>query len=83
MNNAVKEEAECEKSCFEESEKKRIFYDPTANNVNVNGDHATENMPQSTVDREHGPLSNAPSLWKSPFRSKFNLFKFIFINIKI
>ena len=61
MNNGIKKEIEDKKKAFEESERKRIFYDPTTNNVNTNGDHETANMPQKTLDREHGDLEHGPN----------------------
>ena len=49
-----KEKADKQKA-FEESERKRIYYDPTEKNVVTDGNHATANMPEHSITREHGP----------------------------
>ena len=56
MNNGVQKEIDDKRKAFEESERKRIYYDPTLNNVITDGDHATANMPERVHNMTHGPI---------------------------
>ena len=72
MQAAVEKEKEDAKKAFEESERKRIYYDPTERNVNTDGNHATANMPERTISRDNG--GGYPHLaWN--LHIKLNIFK--------
>ena len=56
MNEDVEKQKAAEKAAWEESERKRIYYNPTLNNVVTDGNHSTANMPERTYNITGGPI---------------------------